>query len=82
MIKREKCEKKRKNLFYNQKKKRKKLYFLNFSPLLKNFIFLTLCLIINFFKINNGFLIKIKNFVNILLSYSNMIKIIIEIETN
>lgn len=41
---------------------------------------LTLYLITNFFKIKISFLIKIKNYINIILSYLSMIKIIIKIE--
>lgn len=52
----------------------------NFSLLWEDYIYLTFCLI-NPFKTRIGFLMKIKNYVNTILSYLNIIKIITGIET-
>ena len=81
MIEKERCRKRRENHFYNQKEKEKELKSSNFSPLLEDCTSLILCLIINFFKIKIGLLIKIKNLIDIILSYLSIVKIIIAIET-
>lgn len=73
--------KRRENHLYDQKEKEKELWYPNFSPLLEDCASLTLCLIINFFKIKIGLLMKIKNLVDIVLSYLSMVKIITGMET-
>lgn len=60
--------------------KKKELYYLNFSPLLKDCIFLILCLITKFFKTKIELLIKIKNCINSILNYLNIIEIITKIK--
>ena len=81
MMKRERYGGRRENHFYDQKEKEKELWYPNFSSLVKDCASLTLCLIINLFKIKIGLLIKIKNLVDIVLSYLNMVKIITKIKT-
>lgn len=80
MIEKEKYGKKKRNHLYNQKK-RKKLLYLNFLHLLKDYMPLTLYPINNFSKTRIGFLIKIKIYINIVLNYLSTVKIIIRIET-
>lgn len=53
--KKRKMWKKNRELSLQPKKKEKKFQYLNFLSLLQNFAFLTLCLIINFFKIDSFF---------------------------
>ena len=73
--------KKKRNHLYDQNKKGKKSWDLNFLHLLEDYVFQTLFLITNFFKIKTGLLIKIKTHVVIVLSYLSTIKIITMIET-
>ncbi len=81
MLKRERYGKKRENHSYDQNEKGKELRYLNFSLLLEDYAFLTLCLIINFFKKRISLLIKMKNLVSTVLSYLSMVKIITRIKT-
>lgn len=81
MMEKERFGKKNKNHFDNLKEKGKELWYLNFLYLLEDYVSLTLCLMINFFKIKTGFLIKIKTLVITVLSYLSTIKIITEMKT-
>lgn len=72
-------EKKKKVIFITKKRK-KELRYLNSLLLLRDYKFLSLCLIINFFRTKISLYIKIKNLVDIILSYLSTIKIITEMK--
>lgn len=53
---------------------------MNFLHLLKNYMFLTICPIINFFKTITDFLTKIKSHIVSAQSYLRLVNVIIKVE--
>lgn len=80
IMKKEGYEKRKRKPFYDWKKRRNESWHLNFFALSKYGISLTLLLIIDFFNIHIGLLIKIVNRINNVLKYLSIIKIITEME--